>query len=223
MNLVIGNGEIGSAIARALMCPAVDIGETMDEPVEAIHICFPYSDTFVNDVKLYQEQYDPSLTIIHSTVPIGTSDLCDAVHSPVRGVHPDLYEGVMTFVKFLGGEKASEAAKIFKEKGISTKTTPSAKTTEGAKLWSTTQHGVAIMLNKEIHEYCKTHGLDFDIVYTEFNETYNHGYKKLTREYFSRPVLKFMEGPIGGHCVVPNCHLLGGKTAQDIINKNEQL
>lgn len=222
-NLVIGNGQIGSAIARALECPAVDIGQKHEGKVDTIHVCFGYSDNFVENVKAYQEEYKPELTVIHSTVPMGTSDLCNAVHSPVRGVHPDLYGGVMNFVKFFGGKDAEKAAGIFYSKGIKISTTPDARTTELAKLHSTTQHGAAIMMNKEIHADCEKHGVDFDVVYTQFNETYNEGYAQIGKGYFCRPVLKYMEGKIGGHCVIPNCHLLGTETAQNIISKNEEL
>ena len=222
-NLVIGNGEIGKGIAKALDCPAVDIGEVYEGKGGAIHICFGYSDDFVDNVKTYKMLYNPDLTIIHSTVPVGTSDECGAVHSPVRGVHPDLYGGIMTFVKFFGGNRAGEAAKIFEERGIETFVTGKAVNTELGKLHSTTQHGAAIMLNKEIYQNCEDEGADFDIVYRLFNKTYNDGYKRLGKDKFTRPLLDYMPGGIGGHCVVPNCELLGTETAQQIILKNQQI
>ena len=63
------------------------------------------------------------------------------VHSPVRGVHPYLFEGLKTFVKYVGAEdkKAGEMAKKhFESLGIKTKLVYPAKTSELAKLFCTT-------------------------------------------------------------------------------------
>jgi hypothetical protein len=80
--------------------------------------------------------------------------------------------------------------------------------TEAIKLWDTTQYGWQIVLAKEISKWCKLHGLNFDDVYREPNINYNDGYKSLDMDYVVRPWLKDMPGPIGGHCVIPNCEIL---------------
>jgi UDP-N-acetyl-D-mannosaminuronate dehydrogenase len=131
------------------------------------------------------------------------------VHSPIRGVHPNLAKGIKTFVKYFGGKDAKKAASIFSRLGIKTKVFKEAKTTEALKLWDTTQYGRLIMLEKEIHEWCKENKVDFKAVYTEANKDYNEGYTKLGRPEVVRPYLKHVEGPIGGHCVTPNAKLLG--------------
>jgi hypothetical protein len=85
---------------------------------DVLHVAFPYSRDFVNDVKIYKKIFGHAhtITIIHSTVPVGTTDQIDnAVHSPVRGIHPDLVGGIKTFVKFFGGRLAKDAAKIIDE------------------------------------------------------------------------------------------------------------
>ena len=222
-NLVIGNGEIGSAIASVLKADVMDIDiAPPKEKYDVIHICFPYSEDFIEHVKEYQERFKPELTIIHSTVPVGTSFECEAVHSPVRGVHPHLEEGVRTFVKFFGGKRAEEASKLFEAEGIETYCTPHSADTEAGKIWSTTQYGAFIELNKEIYEYCKENNLNFDIVYRLFNETYNEGYIKLGRKDVLRPVLYHSEGKIGGHCVVPNAHLIDSHTPNHIVAKDNE-
>jgi hypothetical protein len=73
-----------------------------------------------------------------------------------------------------------------------------------------------ILLNKEIRDYCNKHGVDFNIVYTEFNRTYNEGYEELGRKEVARPYLKYVDGKIGGHCVYQNSKLLDSKTAKAI-------
>lgn len=208
-HLVIGNGEIGSAIAEVLEADVIDKDERAEnEEYEFIHICFPYSESFIEIVEDYQREYNPRFTVIHATVPVGVSKICNAVHSPVRGRHPNLEPGVRTFTKFFGGEGASVCAREFEELGIETVVTPNSEDTEAMKLWDTTIYGVNIQLEKLIYKYCKMNGLDFDIVYTKANETYNQGYEDLGEPQFKKYVLKHNEGPIGGHCVLQNLPLL---------------
>lgn len=215
-------GEVGSALKRIFPdAHTYDISsgygrgmEFLENTYGVVHICFPYANNFEEMVEKYQRRFKPSITIIHSSVPIGTSDKLDAVHSPIRGVHPHLEKGIRTFVKYFGGLKAHEAAQIFKDAGIKTRVVREAKTTEAAKLWDTTQYGVMILLEKEIHKFCRDNGLDFEIVYAEFNETYNLGYASLDMLHVVRPALMHKEGPIGGHCILQNAALLDAPSAR---------
>lgn len=209
MQLVIGNkGEIGSAIQEVLGCDGVDINDGSTMPYDVLHICIPYSDRFLDIVNEYAVWYKPSLIVIHSTVPIGTTDQIEnAVHSPVRGVHPNLVKGIQTFVKYFGGEKAEEAAKLFEDKGVKTQIVKDARTSEAIKLFDTTQYGLQIMIEKEIYKYCQDNNLDFEAVYRDANRTYNEGYIKLKKPEVVRPWLKQVDGTIGGHCVLPNLEL----------------
>jgi len=208
-HLVIGMGEIGTGLAEVLQCHGIDKNDEVPK-ADIIHICFPYSDHFVELVQKYKHDTGASLTVIHSTVPVGTTNKCggEAVHSPVRGKHPHLAEGIKTFVKFFGGERAKEVAAHFSALGVKTVTTEKPENTEAMKLWDTEIYREAILLNKRIHQYCEEHGLDFDIVYTLANKTYNDGYAKLGHSEFAKYVLKHVEGPIGGHCLEPNHKLL---------------
>ena len=88
INLVIGMGEVGKAIQQILGCDSINSNFDNLKDYDTIHICFPYSDEFIEQVKSYQETYKPSLTIVHSTVPVGTCKKLGAVHSPIRGIHP---------------------------------------------------------------------------------------------------------------------------------------
>jgi UDP-N-acetyl-D-mannosaminuronate dehydrogenase len=225
-NLVIGLGEVGSAIQKILQCNGYDLDKgvvTNERYQDVIHICFPYTESFVKEVRGYIEMFRPKLVIVHSTVPIGTCDKYGWVHSPVRGVHPNLEQGIRTFVKFFGGQSAYDAAQIFVEKGILCSIHDEARTMEALKLWDTTQYGVMILLEKEIHKFCSQYGLDYDVIYGEANKTYNEGYQKLGRPDVMRPWLRHIDGPIGGHCIVPNAHLLESLSARRIIEENTQL
>ena len=97
-SLIIGAGEVGKGLHKVIG------GKIMDkEPVKGefdiIHICFPYSKNFSLEVTKYQLMFKPKFTVIHSTVPIGTSKKLKAIHSPIRGVHPYLAKGIKTFVR----------------------------------------------------------------------------------------------------------------------------
>lgn len=214
-NLVIGTGQIGTAISAILNCEGIDINQTPERKTyKYLHICFPYSDKFIEYVEQYQDRFSPDKIIVHSTVPIGTCKKINAVHSPVRGVHPDLEEGIRTFTKFFGGEDAYECATLFREKGISVHITQNSDDTEALKLWDTTIYGVNILLEKEIYKFCQKNGLDFNLVYTESAKTYNEGYEKLGHPEFKKYILKHMPGEIGGHCILPNIELLESKVVQ---------
>lgn len=217
-HVIIGYGEVGTSLSEVLQehyevfvhDPEKKLILTPSEYAGCVlHICIPYSSSFYKHVKLYQKEFLPAITIVHSTVPVGTCDKLDVVHSPVRGKHPHLAEGIKTFVKYFGGKDAKDAAHIFERIGISAYCTKKARTTEALKLWDTTQYGILIMLNKRIHQWCEENDVDFDIVYTEANKTYNAGYSKLGTPNVVRPYLEYMEGEIGGHCIRPNAEMLG--------------
>lgn len=224
-HLIIGNkGEVGAAIFQVLEeggynCYGTDKKEprTYMLQFEVIHVCIPFSAYFVGEVDKYTKQYlaEGGLLIIHSTLPPikqkdeqGIASFLGAVHSPVRGVHPNLAEGIKTFVKFFGGPRAEEAAAIFEKIGIKTRITPKAENTEALKLWDTGQMRAFILWEKRIQYWCEVLGLDFDFIYTEANKTYNEGYMALGRPEVVRPFYKHVPGKIGGHCLEQNWELL---------------
>lgn len=226
-HLVIGLGEVGTALQAILDCDSYDIVASPEDdrrgPYDILDICIPYSDSFHEIVAAYKLHYRPEHTVIHSTVPVGTSDALNAHHSPVRGKHPDLKPSLLTFVKFIGGSNAGELALEYEKYGFKMRAVKDARTTEALKLWETTRFADSIVLEKEIYEYCQRNNLDFDLVYTEAIKTYNDGYEEMGLPRFASPIIEHQDGPIGGHCVIPNCHLLQSPTAKRIINFNDKL
>lgn len=225
-SLVVGCGQIGSAIVDILQCDGYDSVKGIEAPrkkYDVLHICFGYSKTFEKDVREYQSKFGSRLVIIHSTVPIGTSKRLGAVHSPCRGIHPDLREGILTFTKWFGGEKALEAVDVFKEYIPNWRTTFNSDNTEAMKIWDTTQYGLNIYLEKMIHAHCEENNLDFNIVYKEANREYNEGYEKLFHPEYKKYILKHVDGPIGGHCVIPNLAFLDNPVAEIIKEYNDSL
>lgn len=209
--LIIGAGEVGKALFGILKKHYTtyiqDKTNGLVMKIDVMHICFPYSKTFIGDVKDYVEIHRPKITVIHSTVPIGTSRQCQAFHSPIRGEHPNLEKSLRTFVKYLA-PKNQTLKQYFEKVGIPIKLVNKTEDTEALKLWSTTQYGMFILLQKGIYRFCQENNLDFKLIYTEANRTYNDAYLKLGRQNVLRPILRQMRGGIGGHCVLENCDLL---------------
>lgn len=212
-SLIIGMGEVGKALYQVLKDYQPDTYDidgrgSIANPPEILHICFPYSERFLDEVKAYQEKYQPKYTVIHSSVPVGTSRQCGATHSPIRGIHPDLYAGIKQFVKFIGGEEASEVADYFRRAGLRVMLFDKSETTELMKLGDTEYYRVCIEYTKLMKERCDKLGLNFHEVYTLANQTYNEGYTQLGHPEFVRPVLQPIMKPIGGHCVMKNKELI---------------
>lgn len=223
-SLIIGNGEIGKSLYNILKekyeeTYIRDVEELKLEGVDILHICFPYTKKFVDYVKKYQREYNPKFTIIHSTVPVGTSTRCNAFHSPIRGIHPHLEESLKCFIKYLA-PASKELEHYFRLAGIDVKLVEKPETTELAKLYCTTIYGLNIIAEKECYNYCQNYGLDYDIVYKDMNETYNEGYDKLGFPQYKKYVLEHIGGDIGGHCIIPNCELLQTPIAKFVQQQN---
>lgn len=211
-SLVLGAGEVGRAMYAILAehydTEIIDKDSRAESSFEILHVCFPYSEEFVSEVKKYQKKYSPKHTVIHATVPVGTSRECDAIHSPIRGLHPDLVPGIKTFVKFLGGERASGVADYFRRAGLKVVLFDDQETTEAGKLFDTEYYRVCIEFAHRVKQYCDKHKLNFSEVYRIFNQTYNEGYELLGHKEFVRPILEPIMKEIGGHCVLSNKELI---------------
>lgn len=236
--LVVGMGEVGSSLynvlsARYSIC-AYDIDPTKmhgrsyvrdDTDVDFMHICIPYhsSGGFLAAVREYQDMYNPDYTVINSTVSPGTSDALGACHSPVVGIHPKLEEGIRTFTKFCGGANADVVANYFRKAGLHVYICREAKTTEIAKIMSTTYYATCIEFVKEVERVCLEYGVPFSEAFTLWQQDYNRGYTRLQREELARPVLVPVQGRQGGHCTLPNVDLLHTNFGELVkeLNKEE--
>lgn len=224
---VLGFGHVGKAIAKLYPAPKIK-DRTRDDGLkgaDVLNVCIPYFQDFVKMVVNEILLINPKLVIIHSTVAPGTTKKIQArlaviteksktlvVHSPVRGVHPNLYEGVKTFTKYIGAdvlEAGIMAEQHFRDIKLKPKAFGPSIITELGKLLSTTYYGLCIAFHGEMRKMCTTYKIPFDQVATHFNETYNKGYAKLEKSNVIRPVLHSPppEG-IGGHCIIENARVL---------------
>lgn len=225
---IIGYGEIGQSLEKLYLGRdfTIQINDTgakinqIEPGADVLNIAIPFTskDKFVEIVSDYINTLTPMLTIIHSTVTPGTTlEIINRtknnliVHSPVRGVHPNLYEGLKTFVKFIGSdnhEATSLTVNHYTDIEVKSQIFEGSKATELAKVLSTTYYGMCIAFHNDVNKLCKEQGVKFEEVATKWNKTYNEGYSKLGMNNVIRPVLyPPKDGKIGGHCVVPNAEL----------------
>jgi UDP-N-acetyl-D-mannosaminuronate dehydrogenase len=210
--VVAGLGEIGRPILELVSKRHHSFGVDISPPAEQIghadilHICFPFSiNDFVGEVSRYIELYSPSLTIINSTVAVGTTRRIAEktgavmVNSPVRGKHARMVEDLLKYTKYVGAldqDAGENAARHFQSIGMKTKILSSPEATELAKLTETTYFGILIAWAQEVERYCDQLNEDYDEV-VSFHEEINY-----------LPPVKFFPGVIGGHCVMPNIEIL---------------
>lgn len=230
---ILGYGQIGKAIASFYHDPYIqDLDGSDFSPgidLDILHVCIPYSANFHKTVLQVIKEYAPgALVLIHSTVAVGTTKMLweehpRIVHAPIRGVHPNLKRGIETFPMYIGSDNpgaASEAAEhmehLAEEGTIRTVMLHKSATSELLKLLDTTYYGVCIAFHAYAEKLCEKEGVNFDMVMTEANLTYNAGYLELGKRNVNRPVLTPPEGgKIGGHCVIPNAEILEGLYGQD--------
>lgn len=223
ISIIIGGGEVGRALYKVLSknyeVVVLDIDKRKNIGVlpkrfkcDILHICIPFKDfrSFKMVVNDYRDEYKPRHTIIHSTVPVGTSRKLKALHSPVRGIHPELEESLHTFVKYIGGKKASEVADYFRRAGIKVYLFDKQETTEMMKILSTTKYGIDIEFTKEVKRLSDKYNVPFE-AWTIWTNDYNEGYKKLGHPEYTRPNLVPIMKEIGGHCVRQNAEFIKNK------------
>ena len=147
-------------------------------PVDILHVCYPFEiQDFVAETARYIDLFRPGLTVINSTVAIGTTrqiaQRTDSavVNSPVRGKHACMVEELIRYTKFVGAidpMAGGKAAAHFAILGMKTKLLSSPEVTELAKLTETTYFGLMIAWAQEIERYCDQLGEDYDDVASFF-------------------------------------------------------
>lgn len=214
-NIILGNGEVASAITSNLDgdIAIYDKGQWEDKDninCNILHITIPFSNEFVKIVSNAQLVFLPDITVIHSTVKPGISDKIEnCLYSPVLGRHADAFaQNIKMYIKFFAGdEKEYEKIKdVFK---VRTEYWGYNKAElEYTKIMSTTMMYWYLVFNKELEKDCKKNGYDYINVYYRWLENYNHGIGE-EHPNWKRPIYEKMVGDIpGGHCLSPNIQLV---------------
>ena len=231
---IIGLGEVGAGLFSILK-NHYDIQwfEKTSEPsysCEIMHICIPWSETFVSTVKRYVDVQNPTYLVVHSSVPVGTCQqlqtLCaiPVFHSPIRGQHPDMTGGILNYVKYLGTDLRDtvvneQVCSYFDKAGIKTELIVGTKSTELAKLLELCRYGTYIAFAKEQESICKHFGLDYSTVVTKYETTRSEGLMRINRPELVQPLLIPFKDFVGGHCTVEDMAILLEQIDTPILRK----
>jgi UDP-N-acetyl-D-mannosaminuronate dehydrogenase len=221
---VVGLGEVGRPLLQliertGLPAAGIDVG-TASYPdrgsVGVMHICFPFEiDDFAGETTRYIELLAPELTVVNSTVAVGTTRAIQeaaggaVAYSPIRGKHAVMLDELTRYVKFVGaGDEATarRAAEHFQSLGMKTQIVASAETAELAKLTETTYFGLLIAWAQTVDRWCDELEVDYDEVASFYDEI----------SFF--PPVRYFPGVIGGHCTMPNIELLARSSRSPFLD-----
>jgi UDP-N-acetyl-D-mannosaminuronate dehydrogenase len=210
--VVAGLGEVGRPLLELLATHYRTVGVDIKPPaepvgeVDVLHICYPFEiKDFIGETAHYIDKYKPRLTVINSTVAVGTTRAvavrtgAAVANSPVRGKHVRMLQEMRSYTKFVAAidpADAAYAAEHFKAAGLKTKVLAAPEATELAKLTETTYFGLMIAWAQEIERYCDRTDQSYDEIVSIYDEI----------PFF--PTTKYFPGVIGGHCVMPNIKIL---------------
>jgi len=219
--VIAGLGEVGKPLLELLSqhypTVGVDIAPPIEKIVEAevLHVCYPFQiKDFIGETARYIHQFNPKITVINSTVAVGTTRAIaertgtPVVNSPVRGKHARMLEEMRHYRKFVGAidpEAGQRAAAHFESAGLRTKVLTSPEASELAKLTETTYFGLMIAWAQELERYCDRTGANYEEIISFYEEI----------KFF--PPVKYFPGVIGGHCVMPNIEILRKFTKSEIL------
>ncbi len=208
--IIVGMGEVGrplfDILSRVYACVGVDVEPVqIDRPCSVLHICFPYQmKDFVGTTASYIEKYKPELTIINSTLGVGTTRKVQervkapVVYSPVRGKHAKMVQDMLYYKKFVAGfdsKNAQTAAEHFSKAGFQVAQFRTPEVGELSKLLETTWLGMLIGWAQDVERLAGECGATYEEV------------NSFIKEISFLPSNVF-PGRIGGHCVMPNIAIL---------------
>lgn len=216
-NLVVGLGEVGAAVQG--MFDGDVFGIDMDTEIpeglkcNCLHVCIPYSNSFHKIVIDYVNQFEPSLVVVHSTVPLGTTmDIgmaghpggFRAVHSPVRGKHPEIMKGLSGYTKYVGCDDSiakERWAKFVDDAFPDVCFVDGSRTTEAMKLASLAKYCAYLAVADELKAWSDLNGVDYEKL-KDWDLTQNQAIDQFYPN-MKLPILDPPDGKIGGHCVLP--------------------
>src|SRR5712664_3949368 len=111
--VVVGLGEVGRPLLELLSKHYKVVGVDIAPPPvckgDVLHICIPFEiPDFEGETARYIELFQPGVTVINSTVAVGTTRKIAlrtgtaVAHSPVRGKHVRMLEELSQYTKFVG-------------------------------------------------------------------------------------------------------------------------
>lgn len=225
--IVAGIGEVGrpllQILSRTYECAGIDVAPAqIDRPCSVLHVCYPFQiQDFIGTTVSYIGKYRPRLTIINSTVGVGTTwkvqERVDkpVVYSPVRGKHARMEQDMLRYRKFVAGfdaQATQQAVQHFAGAGFEVTTFRTPEVGELSKLVETTWLGILVGWAQEVERMAAECGASYEEVNAFIEEI-----SFLPSHVFP--------GRIGGHCVMPNIAILrdrfSSKFLDAVVESNE--
>jgi len=230
-DVVAGLGEIGMPILKLLSKSNIVIGydlnpklvekkkfdKLIDLETCILHICIPFTNKFITNVKLLYKKFQPKCIVIHSTIEPSTTKKLQSVlpipviYSATRGVHKRMINDLKRYTKFFSvydfAPNSKWANQLFTSKmqkaGIKTKKMSNPLTLEIAKIIvDTSYYGWLITYAQLSNMIAMKYKINYDEMWSFADEIH--------KILGNRP--KMFPGYIGGHCVIPNLDLISDKT-----------
>lgn len=230
-SVVAGLGEIGNPILQLVSKAGPTIGYDLNESLVNktktekyehlqtlfLHICIPFTTSFIKNVKALNTKYKPKIIVIHSTIsPYTTRTIQQSLRIPViysatRGVHKRMLRDLKRYTKFFAIYNdapnpkwaASEYSKLMKKCNVQSKQMSTPLTLELAKIVvDTSYYGWLINYAQLSNMIAIEHGVNYDEMWSFSDEIHKF--------LGNRP--KMFPGFIGGHCVIPNLNLMHNQT-----------
>jgi len=220
-DLIIGVGEIGGGLRDLFTERGRDVcGFDLNpdrcfgrpEHIQLIHICIPYTSTFVDEVQRYVQKWRPQGVVLHSTVQPGTTKLLHEdrrisplVYSPIRGVHARMAFDLKRYVKFYSSYPPTDDSlfcECFQEDcGLTIDRFSTPFALETAKiLIDSSYYGWIIAYGQLVDKLCVGQGLAYDELWKFADQIH---------EFLgNRPKTYVDPQGIGGHCVLQNLDLI---------------
>ena len=229
--ILAGYGEVGKGIFGAWKdkheITIQDMQENcfamMDGDYKVMLVAFPYSENFIQMVRHHQGLFQPKVTIIFSTVPVGTtSQIENAVHSPIEGHHENMVEYIKAASRWIGGYNKT-AMRFFLDITNNIVVLEKPEYTEFLKLRSLAYYASSIEFARYTDSVCEKLDLDYGKV-IDYDRDYNWLVEEMGRPDCIRSILTAPKEQIGGHCILPGVKMLRGQypdsLVSDILYKN---
>jgi len=224
--VVIGLGETGFPLFNILRETYPDaygydlrrsIGVAPDE-TDVLHICLPYvglEERFVEVCKTYTTKFNSSHVVVHTTVPVGvTSQIPNAVHSPILGRHSTMERDLRSYTKWIGGreELTQHVADHLERAHFNTRQVKTSEETEVLKLLCLAKYGVSLAFANLQFAICDRYGVSQDHI-IDWDINYNQS----VLPSLQRPIITPTHGKIGGHCVIPGTRILNDQFPNPLL------
>lgn len=221
MDLIVGVGEIGAGLLKLFTDCGRDVCGFDTNPercfgtpqkIDLMHVCSPFTSTFIKDVEQYFHRWRPRSVVIHSTVKPGTTQVLhdklptgNVVYSPIRGVHTRMLFDLKRYKKFYSSHPSTDES-LFQECfqddcGLRIERFSTPLALETAKIFiDTSYYGWIIVYGQLLDKLCTKYGLEYAELWKFAEEIH---------EFLgNRPKVYVDPQGIGGHCILQNLDLV---------------